>query len=96
MARDFATYGTLEVNNQIIPVFMGTGFTPGNAVGPTYQGNGASPATIPTGVGGGGVAADSMQASSQPFSLTRSPVPLLLGMFVVGYLLLRYVHFRAD
>lgn len=96
MGREDATYGTGLINNQIVPIYMGQGFTPGNAVGPTYQGNGASPATIPTGVGGGGVANGAMQASSMPFSVTKSPVPLLLGMFVVGYLLLRYVHFRAD
>lgn len=93
-----ASYGSRVINGQLVPVFEGSASTmvPA-AVGPTYRGIGnRPPATIPSGVtspaGNGNLAGAA--AAAQPFSLTASPVPLLLVMLVVGLLGLRYIHWR--
>lgn len=85
------TYSSATIDGQLVPVFQGQAFTPGNAVGPSYQGNGVTPATIPYGVGSN-TAATVNAAQAAPLSFKHSPVPLLLVMLVVSVLGLRYIH----
>lgn len=94
---DQLTYGSIDVNGQIVPVYQGAALYTGNAVGPTYRGAGQTPPpSIPFGNGGPGSAgAYASAAAAQPFSLTRGPIIALIIMLVVGMLWLRYVHWRA-
>ena len=87
------TFGTKTVNGQMIPVFQGTGLYGGNGVGTTFRtASPPIPQTIP--LGGGSVGDGGASAAAQPLSLTRSPLPLLFGMLIVGLLGLRYIHWR--
>ena len=89
-------FGSREINGQLVPVFMGSGFlNVGNAVGPTYYGYGVNtPATIPLTQG-------SVSSSPTPalggaaLQLTPRNAIVLAIMLVVGIAGLRYIHWRA-
>lgn len=94
------SYGSVVVNGQLIPVFTSRAFTPPPAVGPILNGAGQAPlATLPSGINGqmgisgnGGASVSSVM--SAPGGSLRLGL-LLAGMFVLGILGLRYVHWRA-
>ena len=99
MAQSYeASYGSRVINGQLVPVFEGSSSTMvPPAVGPTYRGVGnRPPATIPAGITSpaGNGTLPGAAAAAAPFSFTASPVPLLILMFVVGVLGLRYIHWR--
>jgi hypothetical protein len=82
------------INGQLVPQTRSGNFFP-FAVGPVVQGVPASPPQSPPGYSGGGGGdrgASVTDAANNPWSPTKSPVPWLIGMFVVGFLLMRYVH----
>lgn len=80
-------------NSQLVPQVRSSMYYP-LAVGPVIQGVPASPPQSPPGFSGGGDGSDkAAQASANPWSFTQSPVPWLIGMFIVGYLMLRYIHY---
>ena len=80
-------------NSQLVPQVRSAMYYP-LAVGPVIQGVPASPPQSPPGFGGGSDGSDkAAAASANPWSLTHSPVPWLIIMFLVGFLLLRYVHY---
>jgi hypothetical protein len=85
--------GTAGVNSQLLPFPMHNSFFPQLAQGPMFSGNGQPPPTIPinymgmnANYTGGGV--------SDPWSPTMSPLPITIGALIVGFLLLRFVHWR--
>lgn len=79
------------INGQLVPQYRSWLVAP-TAVGPVIQGVPASPVQS-TGAGGGGPMSDTAaQAGANPWSPVKSPVPWMIGMFIVGYLLLRHVH----
>ena len=92
MALDNIQYGSRVVNGQLVPVLEWQALASGNAVGPAWGGSPASPATIPPNAGN--TAGSSV--GGNPFSFTKSPLPLFLIMLVVGVLGLRYVHWRSS
>lgn len=81
------------INGQLVPQTRSMYYAP-IAVGPVIQGVPAAPPQ--TGAGGGsnayGASDVSAMAASQPFSLIHSPVPWIIIFLVVGFVLLRYVH----
>lgn len=78
------------INGQIVPQVRSQNYMP-LAVGPIIQGVPAAPPQSSS--GGGYNSSDSgAAAAANPWSPVQSPVPWLIGMFVVGYLLLRHVH----
>lgn len=80
------------INGQLVPQTRSNFFFP-TAVGPVVQGVPASPPQSPPGYSGtSGDDASASKAARNPWSLTDSPVPWLIGMFLGGYLLLRFVH----
>lgn len=88
------------INSQLVPQTKTQWYTPA-AVGPIIQGVPASPPQSAPGFGGGStgggdVGSRAEQAGANPWSLTLSPVPWLIGMFIVGYLLMRYVHWGYE
>ena len=92
---DFYSRGTIGVNNQIFPSPMGSLFAPNAGLGPILRGGGDSQAlpTIPT-QGGAGIS--TATGYRQPGSgVTTKQWFLLGGMFIVGALVLRYVHWRG-
>ena len=81
------------INGQLVPQTRTQNYTP-FAVGPVIQGVPASPPQSPPGYSGssaqgGGVASN---AGANPWSPVQSPVPWLILSFLVGFVLLRYVH----
>jgi hypothetical protein len=79
------------VNGQLVPQARSQLYYP-SAVGPIIQGVPSSPPqSSVSGVSGASSDAASL-AAQNPWSPTQSPVPWLIGMFVVGYLMLKYVH----
>lgn len=91
------SFGSREVNGQLVPVFMGSGFmNVGNAVGPRLQGYGVNtPATIPLTPGSATGAASLPATGGTALKLTPRTAVVLAIMFVVGFLGLRYIHWRA-
>lgn len=91
MAIGLNTSSTI-INGQLVPQARSMLYYP-TAVGPNIQGVPASPPQT-SGTGGAGMGGDEagMAAAQNPWSPVQSPVPWLIGMFVGGYLLLRYVH----
>lgn len=87
------------INSQLVPQTKAQWFYP-FAVGPVIQGVPASPPQSPPGYGTGSNANYGMSdmsgkvaaAGQNPWNPFLSPVPWLIGMFIVGYLLMRYVH----
>ena len=80
------------INGQLVPQTR-TGLYAPYAVGPVVQGVPASPPQSPPGYSGGSDAGRNVSAmANNPWSPTQSPVPWLIGMFLVGFILMRYVH----
>lgn len=83
------------INGQLVPQTRSAWYNP-FAVGPVIQGVPASPPQSAPGFGGtsagGGTGGVAPNAGANPWSPVTSPVPWLIGMFLVGYLLMRYVH----
>ena len=89
-------FGSREINGQLVPVFMGSGFiNVGNAVGPTYYGYGTNtPQTIP--LTQGSVATGPAPAlGGSALQLTPRNAVILGIMLIVGIAGLRYIHWRA-
>lgn len=82
------------INSQLVPQTKTQWYTP-FAVGPVIQGVPASPPQSPPGYSSGDTGGSRVNASN-PWSLTQSPVPWLIGMFLAGYILLRYVHWGYE
>lgn len=80
------------INGQLVPQARSQFWMP-LATGPVIQGVPASPPQS-TGIGGAGpsMSDSSAAAAANPWSPVQSPVPWMIGMFIVGYLMLRYVH----
>lgn len=78
------------INSQLVPQAKTQNYFP-MAVGTILQGVPASPPQSPPGYSSG--SPDASVMGTHPWSLTQSPVPLLIIMFVAGFLLLRYVHY---
>ena len=85
-----ASYSSLTVNGQLVPVLQRAAFASGNAVGPIYNGGAASPATVPPNASSGNAAASA--ASRSPFNVKTSGVVFLLVILVGSVLWLRYIH----
>lgn len=85
------------INGQLVPSARSNNYYP-FAIGPVIQGVPAGPPQSQgSGYTGSSVnpnSAVSAVAAQNPFSFTLSPVPMLIIMFVAGFLLLRYVHYR--
>lgn len=89
-------FASREINGQLVPVFMGSGFlNVGNAVGPTYLGYGSNtPATIPLTQGAvAGGPAPALGGSA--FQITPRSAIVLGVMLIIGVAGLRYIHWRA-
>lgn len=82
--------GSAIINQQLVPQTKSMFYNP-FAVGPIIQGVPASPPQSPPGYSSGSSTA--AMAGQNPWSPFLSPVPWLIGMFIVGYLLLRFVHY---
>lgn len=90
-------YGSAVINSQLVPVLTARAVSPPNASSPMYTGRGATPPTVPQGVGGNSSSANSQataEAAASPFDWKRSPVPWLLVMLFAGVLGLRYIHWE--
>lgn len=86
------------INSQLVPQTKTMWYAP-FAVGPVIQGVPASPPQSPPGYGSGGAeGTDSraQDAANNPWNPVKSPVPWLIAMFIIGYLLMRYVHWGYD
>ncbi len=106
MRSDYSTglnTSSAIINSQLVPQTKTMYYTP-FAVGPVVQGVPASPPQSPPGysVGGGSSTTEESlrqritDAAEHPWSLTKSPVPWLIGMFVAGFLLIRFVHWGYE
>lgn len=78
------------VNGQLVPVVRGMLYAP-TTMGPIIQGVPAYPPQS-SGGGGSGMSDISARAAANPWNPVHSPVPWLIGFFIIGYLLLRHVH----
>lgn len=78
------------INGQLVPQVRSMLYMP-TSVGPVIQGVPASPPQSTSG-GGGSMSDNSAAAAASPWSPVKSPVPWMIGMFIVGYLMLRHVH----
>jgi len=89
------------INSQLVPQTKTQWYTP-FAVGPVIQGVPASPPQSPPGYSSGSSSTQNMMdqkvqmAGANPWHPVHSPLPWLIGMFVVGWLLLRWVHWGYD
>lgn len=85
--------GSMAVNSQLVSVPMFGQFFPSTALAPYYKGSGQPPPTIPINFGsvsGGDMTANI--AAANPWSITQSPLPILIIALVVGLVWLRLVH----
>lgn len=85
--------GTMAVNSQLVSVPMLGQFFPNTALAPYYKGNGQPPPTIPlnySATNGGDMSANI--AAANPWSVTQSPLPILIIALVIGLVWLRVVH----
>lgn len=89
---DSLNTSSATINSQLVPQTKSNLYFP-MAVGPVLQGVPASPPQSPPGYSAGSVDGGASNMGAQPFSFTQSPVPLLIIMFIGGFLLLRYVHY---
>lgn len=86
------------VNGQLVPATRTNNYYP-TAVGPIIQGVPAGPQQSAgngyTGAGGGPIIGNgnAEEAAAAPFDFVKSPVPIMIIMFVVGFLMLRFVHY---
>ncbi len=91
--------GSAIINSQLVPQTRSAWFFPA-AIGPVIQGVPASPPQSPPGYGTGSYSNTGIgdmgdkaaAAGANPWNPMLSPVPWLIGMFILGYFLLRYVH----
>lgn len=82
------------INGQLVPQARSSWWAP-TATGPIIQGVPASPAQSTGIYGASGTGANNSAAAAagaNPWSPVSSPVPWMIGMFIVGYLMLRHVH----
>lgn len=85
--------GSMGVNSQLVNVPMIGQFFPSLALAPYYKGNGQPPPTIPlnyTSATGGDMSAN--VAAANPWSITQSPLPIIIIALVGGLIWLRVVH----
>lgn len=88
--------GSAIINQQLVPQTKAQWYNP-FAVGPVIQGVPASPPQSPPGYSSGTDTGNKATLAGQnPWSPFLSPVPWLIGMFIVGYLLMRYVHWGYE
>ncbi len=91
--------GSMQVNSQIVPVPMSGAFFPSSASAPFYKGSGQPPPTVALsymGSSGGSSNEGAVNAAvANPFSFTDSPLVLAIIFILVGYLGLRYVHWKG-
>lgn len=95
MSADFYSRGSAGVNNQLFVLPWGDLYRPNSGLGPTLRGLGGDQAlpTIPTQNGSGiSVATGTRQSAA---NITPQQWMILGGMFIVGALILRYVHWRG-
>lgn len=85
--------GTAGVNSQLLPFPMHGSFFPNLAQAPMFAGNGQPPPTIPINYMGMRAASHGSSVSD-PWSPTQSPLPITIGALLLGFLLLRFVHWR--
>lgn len=105
------SYGSTVVNGLLVPNFTWRALGPSQAAAPYWYGNGSKPATLAgysaavsplsmasgvTGMGGGAVATASAGAGDNPWSLVHSPTPWAMAFLVIGFLGLRFIHWRPD
>lgn len=84
------------INSQLVPQTKSLMYYP-FAVGPVIQGVPASPPQSPPGYGSSSTQHDNApMAAAHPWHYKYSPLPWLIGMFIVGYVLLRWVHWGYD
>ena len=87
------------INSQLVPQTKSQWYAP-FVVGPVIQGVPASPPQSPPGYGGGSSGGTSggvaPTAGQNPWSPVNSPVPWLIGMFLLGYILIRWVHWGYE
>lgn len=81
------------INGQLVPQIRSFLYAP-TAIGPIIQGVPSSPAqsTGISGTYGSSMSDNSASAAANPWSPVHSAVPWLIVMFIVGYLMLRHVH----
>jgi len=81
------------VNGQLVPSVRSNNYF-ATAVGPVTQGLPSTPKQS-AGSSGGSVASNQISdaAAQNPMDFIKSPVPMLIIMFVAGYLMLRYIHY---
>lgn len=96
MGSPYGSYDALNtstaiVNGQLVPQVRTQHYVP-LAIGPVIQGVPASPPQSSSGTGGYNMSDNSSDAAANPWNPVKSPVPWLIGMFIVGYILLRHVH----
>lgn len=94
------TYGSAGINDQLIPVYDGSAIWGLTQVGPVFHGNGQRPPqSIPT-----GITSPMMAASGTPSTAFMNPsttgngtmlLVIVAGLAIVGYLGLRYIHWRS-
>lgn len=92
------TASSFAVNDQLLNSPMGSFFSPNNVTGPVFMGGPRGFQTIPVGVGatlgsGGDMTAGGV-AAANPWSPTKAPLVLMIGMLVAGLLILRFIHWR--
>lgn len=81
------SFGSAGINDQMVPVAESYFFQPPPGQGPVFHGPGQMPLpTIP------GVTAGSASGGSYP--VTPLTIALLGASFIVGILILRYIHWR--
>lgn len=93
------TYASAPINDQLIPVFEGSGLWGMTQVGPVFHGNGQRPPqSIPTGITSPPMAASATPSTSfvNPTTTGNSTMLLVIAgvMLIVGLLGLRYIHWR--
>jgi hypothetical protein len=82
------------VNGQLVPSVRSNNYF-ATAIGPNVQGLPATPKQSAGSSGGPGTGSSQSAAAaiSNPMDFVKSPVPMLVIMFVGGYLMLRYIHY---
>jgi hypothetical protein len=93
------TYASAPINDQLVPVFEGSGLWGLNQVGPTWHGNGQRPPqSIPTGISSPVMASSATPATAFTQGTTSGNGTKLLilaaAMGVIGLLGLNYIHWR--
>lgn len=79
------------INGQLVPQARSMLWAP-VATGPVIQGVPASPPQSSGLYGGAGMSDNAAAAGANPWSPVQSPVPWLLAFGVIGFLMLKHVH----